>query len=121
MKNFWTHLILSFAMVLCFVACDDDDDNGYIPLKIVLDKTDLVLTVAQSQTLTATVTPELLPDQKVEWATSNSEVASVDDGVVTALATGRADITARVGEASAVCTSRSSLWPSRASRSTRRV
>ena len=52
-------------------------------------------------TLTATVDPNA--EGTVTWASSNDAVATVVDGVVTALKAGEANITATVGEVSAIC------------------
>jgi hypothetical protein len=47
-----------------------------------------------AQTLTATVAPENATNQNVLWYTSNENVATVEDGVVTAVSGGVATITA---------------------------
>lgn len=59
------------------------------------------LTVGDSATITATVTPSGSP---VRWVSSNPGVASVVDGVITANAVGVAIITATAGSYSAQCT-----------------
>lgn len=69
---------------------------------ISLDKTELVFTASGSQTLTATVTPNDCTEE-VTWESSAADVATVFDGVVTAVADGDAVITARCGSYSAVC------------------
>lgn len=53
--------------------------------------------------MTATVLPENATDKTVTWETSNTEVATVANGVVTAVAKGEATITAKAGEKSATC------------------
>lgn len=59
------------------------------------------ITVGDSATITATVTPTGAP---VRWTSSNPGVASVVDGVITANAVGVAIITATAGSYSAQCT-----------------
>ena len=59
------------------------------------------LTVGDTATITATVTPSGSP---VVWTSSNPLVASVDGGVITALAAGTAIVTATAGAYSAQCT-----------------
>ena len=59
------------------------------------------LTVGNSATITATVTPSGSP---ISWSSSNSAVASVVGGVITANAAGVAVVTATAGSYSAQCT-----------------
>ena len=54
-----------------------------------------------TQTLVATVEPNEATDKTVTWESSNGDVASVKDGVVTALKEGTATITARAQDKSA--------------------
>lgn len=63
--------------------------------QITLDKTEGILTVGNSVTITATVTPDNATDTAVNWASSDESVATVDQtGKVTAVAAGNATITA---------------------------
>lgn len=71
---------------------------------ITLDKTTLELTVGGTATLTATVKPDNATDKTVTWSCDNTGVATVADGVVTAVAEGTAKVTAKAGDATAVCT-----------------
>ena len=61
---------------------------------VTLDKTKLELVEGGSETLTATVTPSTAKDKTIAWTTSNAGVATVADGMVTAVAAGMATITA---------------------------
>lgn len=61
---------------------------------VTLDKEKLTLPVGSTATLTATVFPEDATNKNVTWASDNEEVATVADGVVTAVAGGTANITA---------------------------
>ncbi len=71
---------------------------------IALDRESAELVKGESVTLVATVLPEDATDKSVQWSSSAASVASVsEDGKVTAVAVGTADITAKAGEASAVC------------------
>ena len=60
---------------------------------VALNKTTMTLKVAQADTLVATITPEDAANKEVVWASDNAEVATVVDGVVTAIALGTANIT----------------------------
>lgn len=72
---------------------------------ISLNKTQIeLLHVADTETLIATVTPSNATNSTVEWSSSNLSVATVANGVVTAVAAGTCTITARAGGKRAVCT-----------------
>lgn len=62
---------------------------------ISLDKTSASLKVGETTTLTATIKPENASNKKVIWSSSNGEIATVKDGVVTAIKEGEATITAK--------------------------
>lgn len=63
--------------------------------QIALSKTEGVLTVGNSVTITATVTPDNATNTTVNWTSSDEKVATVDsNGKVTAVAAGNATITA---------------------------
>ena len=70
---------------------------------ITLDKATVTITEGETETLVATVTPADATDKTVTWTTSNSAVATVDGGVVTAVKAGTATITATAGGYSASC------------------
>ena len=71
---------------------------------VTLNKTSLNMTKGQSETLTATVTPDNATDKTVSWSSSDATIASVDqNGRVTALKSGSATIMAKAGEKSATC------------------
>ena len=65
---------------------------------ITLDQTSGTLTEGDTVTLTATVSPSNASNKAVTWETSNSAVATVVDGVVTALRAGTATITAKTAD-----------------------
>ena len=69
---------------------------------ISLNTDTLTFTSEGSQTLIATVTPDGCTDV-VTWESNNTSVATVNGGVVTAVANGNATITARCGDYSATC------------------
>ena len=73
---------------------------------IALDKTELALTVGDTQTLAATITPDNANNKNVSWSSDKPSVATVDEkGNVTAVAVGTANITVKTvdGEKTAVC------------------
>lgn len=71
--------------------------------KIELDKTEGILNVGNTVTITATVAPEVATNPAVTWSSSDESVATVDEtGKVTAVATGNATITATSEDDSSV-------------------
>ena len=71
---------------------------------ITLDKKTVTLTEGNTTTLVAIVNLDGTTDNDVVWTTSDSAVATVEGGVVTAVAPATATITATVGGYSASCT-----------------
>ena len=74
--------------------------------EVSLDKTELALTVGDTQTLTATITPNDANNKNVSWSSDKPSVATVDEnGKVTAVAVGTANITVKTvdGGKTAVC------------------
>ena len=76
-----------------------------IPVSSVsLNKTSLTLTEGESETLTATVSPDNAADKTVIWATSDANIAIVSqNGKITAVKAGTAVIMAKAGDRVADC------------------
>ena len=70
---------------------------------ITLNKPQLSLVKGATETLTATVLPTTATDKTVICESSDTAVATVKDGIVTAVAAGNATITAKAGEKTATC------------------
>lgn len=73
---------------------------------VTLDKTVLTLSIGDTENLTATVLPETATDKSVKWTSDNEEIATVEEGKVTAKAEGTATITVETtdGAYKATCT-----------------
>lgn len=69
---------------------------------ISLNSTTLSFTGSATQTITATITPSNSTDTIV-WASNNTDVATVENGVVTPVSNGSCVITATAGNVSASC------------------
>ena len=72
-------------------------------VSISLDKNTLYIFVGDTYSLTATVLPDDATDKTVSWRSNNTNVATVENGVVKAISTGTTTITATAGSVSATC------------------
>lgn len=70
---------------------------------ITLSETTAKLEIGSTITLTATVSPDNATEPAVTWSSDNTAVATVEDGVVTAVGAGEAIITAKAGEMTTEC------------------
>lgn len=64
------------------------------PAAVEVDLTELSLSAGDSAALSASVIPKWADDLSVVWATSDASVAEVEDGIVTAIASGKCTVTA---------------------------
>lgn len=72
--------------------------------EISLSKAETTIAKGKTETLKVIYNPEDTTDDKtVIWSSGNPEIASVKDGVVTAIKAGTTEITAKVGDKTAVC------------------
>jgi 2',3'-cyclic-nucleotide 2'-phosphodiesterase / 3'-nucleotidase / 5'-nucleotidase len=70
---------------------------------ITLNKTSLNLEVGKTETLTAGVLPSNATNKNVTWTSSDVTIATVKDGVVTAVKAGNVTITAAIGSVKVEC------------------
>ncbi|ADL52767.1 Ig-like domain-containing protein [Clostridium cellulovorans] len=72
---------------------------------VSLNKTSLSLTAGATQTLTATIAPTNATNKSISWTSSNTSVATVSSGTITAISLGTAIITAKTtdGAKTATC------------------
>lgn len=76
-----------------------------VPTEISLDKSELILTEGDTYTFEVTINPVEATDKSVTWTSSDENVATIEDGVVTGIAPGTAVITAStVNGLTATCT-----------------
>ena len=103
MKKF-IFTILTLALTVCSIctltACGGNKKGGTPPPTIVqvesvsLDSQSVELYVNDAVSLTATITPSNATDKTITWATSDPIVATVENGLVTAVGEGSVTITA---------------------------
>ena len=103
MKKIWKALAVLTAIALfgsAFTACksDDDGDDDVSVTGVSLDKTSAELKVDDTLTLKATIEPANATNQNVSWSSSDVKVATVENGTVTAVAAGTADITVKTAD-----------------------
>lgn len=99
-------LLVICALSLTAFACGTDSgsssstpDPQPAVVEITLSKTDVTLIVGQEETITATVSGT---DEAPVWASSNEGIATVSGGKITAISEGTAQVSATIGEVSAV-------------------
>ena len=80
-------------------------DITYKVTKVELDETSLTLKVGDEETLIPTITPDNATNQTVTWSSDNEQVATVENGKVTAVGAGTTTITVETkdGEFTATC------------------
>ena len=102
---------LSPGTCVITATCQDKSDQCLItvenqtvlPDSVVLSSVEAKLVIGDRMELTAQVHPEQVADPTILWASSDVEVATVQDGNVTALAKGECDIIATSGDAQGKC------------------
>ena len=93
-RNFLKIITAAILLIVVTMGCKKDTNvTG-----VTLDQTNIILSVGETATLTATVTPNDASNKAVSWASSNTTVATVADGVVTAKEAGTAIITVTTAE-----------------------
>ena len=108
-----TGKVTAISVGLCTItatAADDSDVKAECTVTVVqlvtsitLNQTSLTLNVDDTTVLTATVQPDNATDKSLEWSSSNTSVATVDQtGKVTAVALGSCTITATAIDGSGV-------------------
>lgn len=90
--------VLGSSVAKCAVSVDPIAVTG-----ISLNKTSIQLVVGATETLSAKVTPDNATSPSISWDSSDKEVATVENGVVTAVAAGKATITATSSSFTAEC------------------
>ncbi|MDR2901230.1 MAG: Ig-like domain-containing protein, partial [Treponema sp.] len=102
--------VFGAVFILCaliFASCvGPGPDNPLAVTGVTLSASTLILNVGASGQLTATVQPSDAQNKNVTWSSSNTSVATVQSGLVTAVGTGTAIITVVTddGAYKAMCT-----------------
>ena len=107
MKSFVFLQRIAYYFLLCIILLGCTEEQVPIAVtSVTLDSTSITLIEGENHNLTATISPSNAENQKVLWSSNNSSVASVKDGIVTAIKVGIATITAKSddGGKTATCT-----------------
>lgn len=80
-------------------------DGTIAVTSVKLNKTNLTLTLGQTETLTATIYPSNATNKAVTWESSNTKVATVNNGTIKAVGEGTSTVTVRTenGNKEAIC------------------
>jgi len=104
--------LIAIAAAALLAACDEVVAPSMLTQRAVhadgvaISETRLVMAVGETQTLTATVSPDNAANKAVLWSSKAPGVATVEDGLVTALEIGTAIISVitKDGGITAQCT-----------------
>ncbi len=106
MKN-QKFLFMTLLLCCAFLSCSKDDDPVQTTIAVtavtISEGDTYAMTVGDSHTFRATVSPSDATDKSITWSSSASTVLSIDaqSGEAEALADGRATVTAQAGEVTA--------------------
>lgn len=101
MKRLIRKVLVLALLTFCCLSCKHD--KPALVQSITLSKPSMNLLIGDSELLTATVVPSDAENGEVTWSSTNSTVASVQDGLVIALSVGITKITATAGGYSSFC------------------
>ena len=88
-KNLFRLFALLFVASTVFTACDNDERVT----DVTLNRSELTLTIGETERLTATVVPAGATNREITWASSNPEIVAVNNGFVRGESLGTATIT----------------------------
>ena len=97
------YLLILTTLALLLAACGPKEDPIVEVSSVSMSQSTLSIAKGGSANLTATVNPSTATDKTVTWSSSNSSVATVDKGTVSAIAVGTATITATASGKTATC------------------
>lgn len=104
MKKFFFLTVMAAFML---AGCEPKNtDPVPVPVEsVTLNETEITLLVGEDFQLTAEVLPENADNKTIVWESSDTAIATVDEnGLVTAVAAGKAFVTATVDDKNATCT-----------------
>ena len=106
-----TILFLFAVLIFGLASCGGSDTPPISVTNVTLTPATLQLAVGQNATLTAIIMPSDAHNQQKTWESSDSDIASVNNGQVTANAPGTATITVKTAEGNFTATSEVTVTP----------
>ena len=91
------------ASGLLFYSCDRKEVEEVEVANVAVSQSSLTLEIGKSANLTATVSPSNATNKVVTWISTNQQVATVNNGTVTAVSPGTTQIIAAAGGKSGSC------------------
>ena len=94
-RYFYLLWVLFISVLSCTLlnSCTEQDIEPILVESVILNISSMELTEGNSKQIYATILPQNASNKNVIWISSNSAVATVSDGIVTALNVGKAIIT----------------------------
>ena len=96
-------ITLGATLLSVLFSCKPQETQIIPVASISVNPTSLTLEEGETSNISATVSPSNATDKTVTWSSSSNAVATIKDGVVTAVKEGSATITAKAGGKTAVC------------------
>ena len=91
-----------FSLFLSF-SCAEEELEKIDVKSVTVNVATVTLRIGETVTIKATVLPEDATDKTLSWTSSDPSVAKVEQGEITALKLGTAEITAKAGDKTASC------------------
>ena len=93
--NFFNRVLAVLVLCICFLmaSCGVEKEHVHVSF-LTLSDTEVELEAGDIHVLECTVSPYNADNQRIIWSTSDKSVATVKDGVVTAVKAGNAIVTA---------------------------
>lgn len=102
MKSVKKYFIYVFFLLIIFVSCKKNLSEILVSV-VTLDKTVIEISIGHTVLLSASVFPENATNKTIVWSSSDDSVVEVEDGLVSALKVGEAEIKATCGNKYAKC------------------
>jgi len=106
MKKYLFYLMAIAIAVVALTACREKEEDNIPVTGVTVSLTTVELTTGGTLTLTATVLPENATNKSITWTSNAAAVATVNNGLITAVAPGTVVITVTTqdGNKMAACT-----------------
>lgn len=100
LKKIFAFIGLIQLILLCFSSCQKEKVEI---AQIIFDKSEIEMYVGESMKIKANVIPMNAEEKILQWTSSHPEIASVNNGLITGITSGKATISAKIGKKIATC------------------